>query len=227
MTNIHDWNLSTAEARCLQKELADKVLQTPAQNHFHHIAGCDVTYIRPRAVTTAFGAFVVIDEKLKPIATATAALFNTVPYIPGLLSFRECPVLLKTWEKLTIKPDVLIVDGHGLCHPRRFGLACHLGLFLNIPTIGCAKSPLVGEYTEPGPNRGDYKPVILNGDIVGACLRTRKATKPVFVSVGHLCTLEQAITTVLACTPKYRLPETTRLSHNLVNQIRRQNMTSQ
>jgi deoxyribonuclease V len=139
----------------------------------------------------------------------------TFPYVPGLLSFREGPAVLDALDKLKSPPDLLIFDGHGLAHPRRFGLACHLGLLVDIPAIGCAKSRLCGQYEEPGPHRGDTMPLIDKGEVVGAAVRTRAGVKPVFVSIGHRVDLPTSIHYVLACCRGYRLPETTRWAHRL------------
>lgn len=142
------------------------------------------------------------------------------PYVPGLLTFREAPAVIEAFEKLRVKPDVLICDGQGIAHPRRMGLAAHLGLWLGIPTIGCAKSWFFGEYEEPGPERGDWSPLTDQGATIGAVLRTRSRVKPVFVSSGHLCDLKSAIEVVLAASPAYRQPITTRLAHQYVNELR-------
>jgi deoxyribonuclease V len=137
------------------------------------------------------------------------------PYIPGLLSFREIPPLLSAWRQLKTAPDVIIVDGQGVAHPRRFGIASHLGLVLGVPTIGCAKSRLCGEYEEPGPRRGDWSSLIHQEETVGAALRTRDGCNVVYVSTGHRIALESAISVVLACAPRYRLPEPQRLADHL------------
>jgi deoxyribonuclease V len=143
------------------------------------------------------------------------------PYIPGLLSFREIPALLAAFEKLRSKPDVIIYDGHGIAHPRRFGIASHLGVLLDVPTIGCAKSRLVGEHAEPGLERGAQTPLTLDGKTIGAVVRTRTNVKPVFVSVGHRVSLRAAVRLVLDTATRYRLPEPTRLAHVFSNTARR------
>ena len=135
------------------------------------------------------------------------------PYVPGLLSFREAPLTLAACEKLTLTPDLILVDGQGIAHPRRLGLACHLGLFLNMPTIGCAKSRLCGSHEMPGVEAGSYAEVIDKGEVIGAALRTRSGVKPVYVSIGHKIDLPAAIHWVLECCRGYRLPEPTRLAH--------------
>jgi deoxyribonuclease V len=143
------------------------------------------------------------------------------PYVPGLLSFREAPAVLDAFRRLQTRPDVVLCDGQGTAHPRRMGLACHLGLWLNVPTIGCAKSRLCGTYDEPGPARGDRSPLVDRCEVVGAVVRTRARVNPVYVSPGHLCDLESAVEIVLASTPKYRLPLASRLAHDRVNELRR------
>jgi deoxyribonuclease V len=154
------------------------------------------------------------------IETAAASRKLTFPYIPGLLSFREAPVCIEAVEKLKTEPDVFIIDGQGIAHPRRFGLAAHLGLFFDKPTIGCAKSRLTGMFEEPPPEKGGHTLLKHKDEIIGAVLRTRTNVKPVFVSVGNKCLLEDAIRITLACTTKYRLPEPTRRAHQLVSKLR-------
>ncbi len=142
---------------------------------------------------------------------------TTFPYIPGFLSFREVPAVLDAWEKLKICPDLLLCDGQGLAHPRRFGLACHLGILTNIPAIGVAKSRFIGQHDPLGEKRGSWQPLIDQGEIVGAVVRSRTGVQPIYVSIGHRLDLSTAIDYVLQCTPKYRLPETTRLADRLAS----------
>jgi deoxyribonuclease V len=141
----------------------------------------------------------------------------TFPYIPGLLSFREIPVLLDALEKLTIVPDLLLCDGQGRAHPRRFGIACHLGVLTDLPTIGVAKSLLVGHYENLPDERGAWRPLLHQEEVIGAALRTRRGVSPVYVSIGHRVCLETAIDYVMRCCTKYRLPETTRRAHGLAS----------
>ena len=145
----------------------------------------------------------------------------TFPYVPGLLSFRECPPVLKAFEQLNTRPDVVLCDGQGRAHPRRIGYACHLGLWLDLPTIGCAKSILVGEHGKLGLKRGDRAPLIDRDEIVGAALRTRARVKPLYISVGHRCDLESAIAVVLSTIRLFRLPIPARMAHAYVNDLRR------
>lgn len=175
-----------------------------------------------RFAKEGFAGFITLSNEFEPIAESVVKDTIPFPYIPGLLSFREIPMLVKAWEKLPIKPDVIVVDGIGIAHPRRFGIASHLGVLLNVPTIGCAKSVLIGIYTEPDNEPGSYSDLVdpKTGEVIGAALRTKRNVKPVFVSPGHLITLPEAIALVSTCVRKHRLPEPTRLAHNLVNRYR-------
>ncbi len=216
---LHAWDLSTAEARALQLELAARVDSKRPLGPYRTIGGADVSY--NKYSPTLFAAVVVLRaDTLGVIDRAGVIARAGFPYVPGLLSFREAPAVIEAFEKLSVCPDVLICDGQGIAHPRRLGLASHLGLWLEIPTIGCAKSHLFGKYDEPGPERGDWSPMTDGDETIGAVLRTRARVKPLFVSPGHLCDLEGAIETVLALSPKYRQPITTRLAHNFVNELR-------
>jgi deoxyribonuclease V len=185
------------------------------------VGGADVSYNKwsPRL----FAAVVVLRaETWEVIERAGVAAEAAFPYVPGLLSFREAPAVIEAFHRLTVRPEVLICDGQGIAHPRRFGLASHLGLWLGIPTIGCAKSWLCGEYEEPGQARGDWTPLTDDQETIGAVVRTRAQVKPLFVSPGHLCDLKGAISAVLATSPTYRLPITTRRAHEYVNDLRRE-----
>lgn len=217
MTLSHTWDLSPAQARELQEELRGQVVQDdlttgpPAR-----VAGIDIGFERNGAVTRA-AAVVLGYPGLEVVDTAIARRPTRFPYVPGLLSFRECPAALDALEGLTASADVLVCDGQGYAHPRRFGLACHLGLLTGVPSIGVAKSRLIGVH-DPVPDRkGAWVPLRDGGETVGAVLRTRKRVKPVFVSVGYGFTLASAVQLVLALTPRYRLPETTRQAHRLAS----------
>lgn len=218
---LHSWDLDTTAARELQKQLAGKVDTTRPLRSWKTVAGADVSYnIRGRWL---YAAVVVLDAAtLEPIERSGAVAEATFPYVPGLLSFREAPAVLKAFEGLSVRPDVLICDGQGIAHPRRVGLASHLGLWLGLPTIGCAKSRLCGEYQEPPPERGEWTRLMDQGETIGAVVRSRAGIKPLFVSPGHLCDLPSAIAVVLATCRKYRLPVTSRLAHDYVNELRRQ-----
>ena len=209
---LHSWQVSTTEALDIQRRLAWQVSRS---NHIatpRFIAGVDISAGKAQGVAT--GAVVVLEyPELRLVETQVVQGRLDFPYVPGLLSFRELPLTLAAYEKLTITPDLILVDGQGIAHPRRLGLASHLGLFLDIPTIGCAKSLLCGRHDEPGIDVGSYTEVVDRGETIGAALRTRPGVKPVYVSIGHKVDLEAAIYWVLKCCRGYRLPEPTRLAH--------------
>jgi len=216
MKKLHNWNLSFAQAIALQRQLAGRIKQTAVRKPPKLVAGLDCAFSRNGKEIIAV-VIVLKLPTLEIVETATAVQKVSFPYIPGLLSFREAPVCIAVVEKLKTKPDVFIIDGQGIAHPRRLGIASHLGLFFDKPTIGCAKSRLIGEFEPPPLKKGIYSLLKDNEEIIGAVLRTRKAVKPVFISVGNKCTLDDAIRIVLACTAGYRIPEPTRLAHQLVS----------
>jgi deoxyribonuclease V len=226
MKELHSWNLSYSRARELQAELSGEVKFTPLKKKPKLIAGLDCAFSKDGE--KIFAVVIVLRLPQFELAeTVSASTKVTFPYIPGLLSFREAPVCLDAVEKLRRQPDVFIIDGQGIAHPRRLGLAAHLGLFFGRPTIGCAKSRLTGTYEEPPLEKGSYS--LLKdekgkqnpqSEIIGAVVRTRTNVKPVFVSVGHKCLLEDAIRVVLDCAVKYRLPEPTRLAHQTVSKLK-------
>jgi deoxyribonuclease V len=208
---LHGWDVSIDQAREIQRNLANKVLHTRCTPP-HLIAGLDVSVNRSNDATAA--AVVLSYPELNVLETETTKGKTGFPYIPGLLSFREIPLTLKVCEKLSLTPDIVIVDGQGIAHPRRMGLAAHLGLFLNVPTIGCAKSHLYGDFQEPGYSSGSYNNITdENKDIIGAVLRTKDGVRPLFISVGHKIDLSSAIFWVLQCCRGHRLPEPTRMAH--------------
>ncbi|WP_433601670.1 endonuclease V [Nocardia sp. CA-135953] len=215
-----DWPTTADEAMAIQDALRPLVITTgPHPPHFRTVAGLDSAYDDETGIAAA--AAVVLDSAtLDPVDTAVAHGPVTFPYVPGLLSFRELPIALTALEKLSTTPDLLICDGQGLAHPRRFGLACHVGILTGTPTIGVAKTPW-GDYAEPGPERGAVSDIAMDGEVVGRALRTRRGVKPVFVSIGHLIDLDTACTQVLALTPRYRQPETTRRADHLCRQALR------
>ncbi len=212
----HSWDLSPKEAIALQKELAQEVKLEDAVAEFDTVAGVDVG-IKERVSRAAI--VVLSYPQLEFLTDATAERPVSYPYVPGLLTFREAPVILDALTQLTISPDVLIFDGQGYAHPRRMGLATHMGLLLDHPTVGCAKSRLCGEYEEPGLERGAYSWLKDKGEIIGAVLRTRTNVKPLFVSPGHLVSLSTAIELVLGCGGGYKLPETTRWAHRVASEM--------
>lgn len=207
----HEWQVTTTEAIEIQKNLAGQVShQGDVQPHY--IAGVDVSINRWIKMGTA--AVVVLDYPgLKVVETRVITDSIPFPYVPGLLSFREIPLLLPAFEKLTVIPDLCIVDGQGIAHPRRIGLAAHLGLCLNIPTIGCAKSRLCGSHEDPENEPGNVAELKDGSEIIGAVVRTRIGVKPVYVSIGHKICLNAAVRWVLNCCRGYRLPEPTRNAH--------------
>ena len=215
--------LSAAEAKALQLQLRDQlVLRPPADFAPERVAGADVSM--ERGSDRGFAGITVLDARsLAILEEASAAEDLPFPYVPGLLSFRELPPLVTAWEKLERKPDLLIFDGQGRAHPRRFGLACHGGLLFDVPSIGCAKSLLVGKHGKLGEERGSTAELLHRGETVGMAVRTRAGVRPVYVSAGHRMDLATAVEWVLRAAPRYREPETTRSAHRLVNRMREEN----
>jgi len=217
---LHGWGVAAGEAAALQRELAARVDTSTPAGAWRTIAAADVSF--DRGGDKLYGAVVVVEagtfELVERVGVAGPARF---PYVPGLLSFREAPALLEAFAKLRARPDVVLCDGQGLAHPRRLGIACHLGLWLDLPTVGCAKSRLCGRFEEPGPHRGDRSPLVDRGEIVGAVLRTRTGVKPLFVSPGHRCDLDGTVGLVMATLGKTRLPIPARMAHEYVNLVRK------
>lgn len=212
VARLHEWQLSPAEARKLQSMLAPRVITWSQHVDPCLVAGADIA--RPGLNGLARAAVVVLSvPELKVVELRVVEEKPTFSYVPGLLSFREAPLVLAACEKLVSVPDLMLVDGHGVAHPRRFGLASHLGLFLDLPTIGCAKSVLCGEHGPPGEQVGDYSYLMDGPEVIGAALRTRKGVRPVYVSVGHRVDLAFALHWTVTCCSGYRLPEPTRLAH--------------
>jgi deoxyribonuclease V len=208
----YDWRVSTARAREIQTELAGEICRTGSVPQPHLVAGTDISV--NRFAKTGMAAVVVLSyPEMNVVETRTITAELEFPYVPGLLTFREAPLVLAAFEKLTLTPDLVLVDGQGIAHPRRIGLASHLGLCLGIPTIGCAKSRLIGVHVELALEAGSYAQLEDNGEVIGAALRTKTGVKPVYVSIGHLINLPSAIKHVLACCCGYRLPQPTRLAH--------------
>jgi deoxyribonuclease V len=216
---LHNWNLSIRQARKLQEQLAGKVQFVPLKKAPELVAGLDCAFSKDGQRIIAFAVVLRLPD-FEPIETATAVRKVTFPYIPGLLSFREGPVCIGAVEKLRTEPDVFIVDGQGIAHPRRLGLAAHLGLFFDKPTIGCAKSRLIGSFKAPLPQKGMHSSLKDGRETIGAVVRTRTDVKPVFVSVGNKCLLADAVKIILDYSVRYRLPEPTRLAHQIVSRIR-------
>jgi len=211
------WDLR--EAKACQERLREEVEEEDRLGPVRFVAGADVSY--GRGETTLYAAVVLLDAStLELLETATTVSVASFPYLPGYLSFRESPAVIEAFSKLGRKADLLMVDGHGLAHPRSFGIACHLGLALGVPTIGVAKSVLVGEAGTPSPERGSFTPLTYRGDQVASVVRTRDGIAPVFISVGHRICLDTAVQWVLRCGAGYRLPEPTRQAHLAVNALR-------
>ena len=208
------WPTTPAAARALQEALAGRVVGEDRLDPVRHVAGVDVAFAEGGATTV--GAVAVLSYPgLELLDRAQARRRTRFPYVPGLLSFREIPAILAALRKLRITPDLLLCDGQGFAHPRRFGLASHLGILVDTPSIGVAKSRLIGRHAEPEPDRGSWAPLYDGDEMIGAVLRTRTRTRPVYVSVGHRISLPSAIAYVLSCAPRYRLPETTRMADRL------------
>ncbi len=209
---MHSWQVSTSEARGIQQALAAQVSRSGKVTSPRFIAGVDIS--APGADGIATGAVVVVEYPgLRLVEVATAQGHPGFPYVPGLLSFRELPLLLAAGEKLGVVPDLILADGQGIAHPRRLGIASHMGLLWDMPTIGCAKSVLCGEYETPGDTRGSYTALVDRGETIGAAVRTKTGVKPVYVSIGHRVDLEAAVYWVLEMCRGYRLPEPARLAH--------------
>jgi len=212
----HAWDLSPAEARALQAELAPRVELADRFGAIALVAGIDIGFEGGGAITRAAVAVLRLAD-LALIEQAIARRPTVFPYVPGLLSFREIPAALDALATLASAPDLLLCDGQGFAHPRRFGLACHLGWLLDVPSIGVAKSRLIGRYTEPAAERGAATPLLDEDQVIGTALRARAGVKPVFVSIGHRVGLASATRLALACTGRYRLPEPTRHAHRLAS----------
>ncbi len=210
--SLHSWQVSTIQALEIQQRLATQVSKKSAVTTPRFIAGVDISTGKGEGMAT--GAVVVLNyPELSVVETKVARGKLNFPYIPGLLSFRESPLTLAACQQLTIAPDLILVDGQGIAHPRRLGLASHLGLLLNTPTIGCAKSLLCGSHEAPSIEPGNYTEVVDKGEIIGVALRTKHGVKPVYVSIGHKVDLQTAIYWITKCCHGYRLPEPTRLAH--------------
>ncbi|GAA2209390.1 endonuclease V [Nonomuraea monospora] len=209
---LHPWPSGVAEAESIQDRLRGEVELT-GPDTFALVAGLDVHYRGDDALTAAV---VVLDAgTLEPVEEVVAHGETAFPYVPGLFAFRELPALVAALEQLTVTPDLLVCDGHGLAHPRGFGLACHLGVLTGLPSLGVGKTPFVGTHEPPGPGRGAWAPIIHEGAAVGRALRTQRGVKPVYVSQGHRISLDVASSQVLHLTPHYRLPEPIRHADHL------------
>ena len=212
----HPWDVTPAQARAIQLEGRAHLIAEDQLGEVRRVAGIDVGFEDGGAITRA--AVAVLDfPSLRLIESAVVRLPTTFPYVPGLLSFRETPAALEALQQLSAAPDLLLCDGQGYAHPRRFGLACHIGVLAGLPSIGVAKSRLIGTHGALPEHKGAWVPVLDGDETIGAVLRTRSAVAPLYVSIGHRVSLPTAIRWVLACTTRYRLPETTRHAHRLAS----------
>jgi deoxyribonuclease V len=216
----HYKTIAPAKAKELQNKLRKKIEIAPLNNEIQTVGGADISFNRGSDVMHAAIVILALPE-LKPLACCTVSDETTFPYIPGLLAFREMPVLLKAWNKLKTKPDVLIMDGHGLAHPRRMGIATHFGIEVDHPTMGCAKNILTGTHGELGTKKGEYANLVDGDDIVGMALRSRTNVNPIYISPGHKLSFEDVYSTAMKSLTKYKLPRTTRLAHQWANKLRK------
>ena len=219
MISKHSWNVTPKQAIQIQKKLAPKIIKRGSPQHVQFIAGCDIAY--DSKTKRAFAAVLVFSwPKFELAETSVAVQPVRFPYVPGLLSFREVPALLKSIRKLKLKPDLFMVDGQGIAHPRRIGLASHLGLLLGKPTIGAAKSRLIGKFTAPAKKAGSRSPLRDKNEIIGSVVRTRSNVRPIFVSVGHLIGLREAVNWTLRTCRGFRIPEPTRQADIFVEKLK-------
>ena len=211
---LHNWDLSTTEARALQDRLRSRVIRCSELGNLRSVAGVDISTAR----ACAHAAIVTLRfPELEPVEAVEAELPLTFPYVPGLLAFREAPAILAAAALLRKAPDLFVIDGHGFAHPRRMGLACHVGLFLDRPTFGCAKSLLCGQVRYLGPSTGDCGEILEERETIGAAVRTRAGSEPVYVSIGHKVDLATAISCILRCCRNHRLPEPVRWAHRIAS----------
>lgn len=216
---MHDWNVDTDRAKEIQNELRDRIVRTPVAGELDYVAGADASF--ERGSDRVYAAVVVLEaETFEVVDVGRSVGEAPFPYVPGLLSFREAPLLLEAADDLGKAPDVLVCDGHGYAHPRRFGLACHVGVLLDWPTIGVAKNVLVGDWEGLGERKGATAPLVDDGEQIGVALRSRDGVNPIFVSVGHRVTLETAVRTANDVAPRYKIPEPIRAAHDEVNAMR-------
>lgn len=216
-------SLSPAQAIELQKELRNQINLEPLTKPIQTIAGADISFNKYEETVYA-GIIVLSFPALQEVAKATVISKTSFPYIPGLLSFREIPSLLKAWNLLKVKPDLMVLDGQGIAHPRRLGIATHFGLVTDTPAMGCAKSLLTGKFEALPEAAGSQSLIYDGGEVIGAALRTKTKVNPVFISPGHRINLNQSLEIIKQCVAGYRIPEPTRKAHLLVNQVRTQNL---
>jgi len=219
-THTHSFNVTPRQAVHIQRRLGEKVLTEGNAGRIRYAAGVDVGFKGDRAIA----AIAVVDmTNLELHDHAVACRLIEFPYIPGLLSFREIPVMLEALEKINTVPDVILCDGQGIAHPRRLGIAAHLGVLTDMRTIGVAKSRLIGTHEAVPVPKGEWVPLLDKNETIGAVLRTREGVKPLFISIGHGIDLVSAIEVVMRCITRYRLPETTRWAHGLAESAKHNN----
>ncbi|HUU13352.1 MAG TPA: deoxyribonuclease V [Terriglobia bacterium] len=214
------WNLSPRQAARLQERLRERVVLEDDFKTIRYVAGADLAF-DPETDQAFAGVIVYRFPEVEEVERRSARRKLRFPYVPGLLSFREGPALLAAFARLRTEPDLILIDGHGRAHPRLFGIACHLGVLLDKPTIGCAKSLLVGTHYEPGAKAGSSSPLVYHGDRVGVVLRTRDGVKPIYVTTGHRVSLDTAVRLVRQCLDGYRIPKPTRQADHYVRDLRR------
>lgn len=216
--------ISIPEAVKIQNELREKQQTAECDLHINIIGGADIS-LNLYSTTVYAGIILLSFPALKPLSYSLIKAETRFPYIPGFLAFREVPALLKVWEQLSVKPDVLIVDGHGIAHPRRMGIAAHFGTLTGQPSMGCAKKILFGKFEEPSLQQHSYSPIFDKQEHIGYAYRSKAKVKPVFISPGYLLGMENSLQIIKQCTRKYRIPEPTRLAHELVNKFRKGELT--
>ncbi|MCF6405901.1 deoxyribonuclease V [Chitinophaga filiformis] len=219
MATLNYDTLTVTAATQIQNELRDEIILQPRDFPVNTIAGADISFNK-FSKTVYAGVILLQFPELIPIGYSLVKKEVLFPYVPGYLAFREVPPLLTAWENLPQKPDLLVVDGHGIAHPRGVGIAAHFGVVANTPTIGCAKKVLCGYFQEIGPEKGTNTPLIFKDKVVGAALRTKDAVTPVFVSPGYRMDVASSVEIIAQCVGRYRIPEPTRLAHNIVNRFR-------
>jgi deoxyribonuclease V len=212
----HPWVKTVGEAKVIQEQLRHKVIDTDELGEVRYVAGVDIGFKNNYTISQAAIAILTYPE-LKLVEQAIACIPTAFPYVPGYLSFREIPAIMAAFPKLKTTPDLILCDGQGYAHPRRLGLACHLGVLLDIPTIGVAKSLLIGKHENVAPEKGSWQPLVDRGETIGVVLRSRSSVKPIYISIGHKISLPTAINYVMGCLTKYRLPETTRWADKLAS----------
>lgn len=219
MPSLNYDTLTVTAATQIQNGLRDDIIIQARNFPVNVIAGADISF--NKFSTTVYAGIILLRfPELLPIGYSLVKKEVLFPYVSGYLAFREVPALMAAWENLPVKPDLLVVDGHGIAHPRRMGIAAHFGVLANTPTVGCAKKVLCGKYEEPGSAKGSNTPLVFKDEVVGAALRTKNAVKPVFVSPGYLMNVPDTVDVITQCIGRYRIPEATRLAHAIVNRFR-------